>query len=31
MEGIISFKFKNENDFDSLKIQGDSISLKDLK
>ena len=30
-EGIISFKFRSEKQFESLKFQGDTISLFDLK
>lgn len=30
-ESHITFKFKSENDYDTLKIPGESISVKDLK
>ena len=31
MQGIISYKFKNEKNFHKVKIEGESITLKDLK
>lgn len=30
-EGIISFKFRSEKEFDSIKFYGESIPLADLK
>lgn len=30
-EGIISYKFKSEKAFDSIKFYGESISVSDLK
>ena len=30
-EGIISFKFRSERDFDSIKFYGEAIALLDLK
>ena len=30
-EGHITFKFKSESDYDTVKIPGESIAIKDLK